>query len=328
MASFTFYQNAVVGVQALADVADFTLLSDDKLYYHFDCADGNSALWDQIFDAVKYKTIDNAHDEETLEDDGQGGTLHRYEHDSGFPDFTKDDLTSQVKLLVNYFMMKNDTATASGNLETIDGVAPISVTVIDEDGGDDQFLISGATWSSMLVDKTGRITANQINLIVDHFGSRGRLALSNDGSKKLIKAHLQKPPNDTTPSTAAETEIKLVITYEVKIIVIDEYNIASRAADAAVTDANDGLNGNAAIAAGTTVGTAGTAVAAVDLGEESAMFSSKTFAFTKGKSLAGVAAATAGAADLDASGAAKEGRVDCLRFRKTYVVTSAPPAAP
>jgi hypothetical protein len=187
--------------------------------------------------------------------------------------------------------------------------------VVDEADEDDQFLIPTETWANMLLDKTGRITANQINLIVDHFGSRGRLVLSSDGSKKLIQAHLQKPPND---ATAAKTEIKLVITYEVKIIVIDEYGTTPLAAGAAVSSTNDGLNGNAAIIAGT-------AGATVPQGEEGGMFSSKTFAFTNGKSLAGVAVATALAGDLDASGAPKSGRDDCLRFRKTYCVESAAP---
>jgi hypothetical protein len=313
MASLTFYQNAVVGVQALADPADFTLTSDDKLYYHFDCADGDSALWDTIFDAVKYKTIEDAHVGETAESDGQGGNLLRYKHDSGLPDFKKDDLKTQVQLLVNFFMMNSQTVNASGDL---DGTNKITVTVIDEQDEDDQFLIEGETWANMLLDTTGRITANQINLIVDHLGSRGRLALSSDGSKKLIQAHLQKPPNANTASDPA-TEIKLVITYEVRIIVVDEFNITPPlAAGAVVSDANDGLNGNAAIAAGT-------AGATVPAGEESAMFSTKTFPFTKGTSLAGTAVATALPADLDASGAPKSGRLDCLRFRKTYCVASA-----
>lgn len=319
MASLTFYQNAVVGVQAEADVADFTLQSADKLYYHFDCADGNSAKWDEIFAGVQYQTIDNAQDEVTDADegDGQGGTLHRYKHHSGFPDFHKDDLLSQVRRLVNFFMMNNVNVPAQGGLDEINGVAPIFFPTVDEVGESNQFLISGATWANMLLDQTGRITQNQLNLIIDHFGSKGRLkTASNNGTNALVQANLQKPLNNPL---AAKTEIKLVITYEVRVIVTDEYNGGTdRRMEAGAAVTAHGLTGGTIDPA---IG-AGTAGNVVVPGDESAMFSSKTFAFTKGLDVNGKPP-TAGDANDDASGAPKAGRVDCLRFRKTYCVESA-----
>lgn len=505
MAILTFYQNAVVGVQAEADVADFTLTSVDKLYYHFDCDPGDSSLWDKIFADVKYQTVDNA--QATVEGDGQGGYLHRYKHYSGSPDFREDDLRSQVALLVNWFMMnqvqqlvttadallpsittnttdatngtyENLTATYTGLTATTQGrgkgavftavvstgavssitvttagsgykvgdvltilksdigsstdlkitlqaddiftVAPTgnldnnvtvnpvidnfnveklntnanllnsittntsgatdgifvdltatggsgsgavftatvasglvsSITVTSAGSGykvgeeltidktqfinsasdlvillgsndviadDDQFLIQSETWGDMLIDYTGRMTDNQLNLIIDHVGSRGRLKDNFDGANSLVKNNLQKPLNENG-TTDPDTVISVVITYEVKIIVVDNYNISSRTAGSEVTNTNDGLSGNETGALDSAIGE-GLPRVTIQQGEET-LFSAKTFPFSKGQDINGNQP-TDGSATVDASNALNIGVADCLRFRKTYVVTTA-----
>jgi len=256
--------------------------------------------------------------------------------------------------LVNFYMMNQATVAATGNLDSASnaryatanaasdtsggasgywcatceqGTAgdKVAVTsVFDEAEADGDFLLSGATWSGMLVDTTGRFTDTQLNLIIDHLGTAGRLKQNNaQVARTLVSGSFQNPANDTA---AAKTILKLSITYEAHITVVDEYNNTVAAAQPTLSLSGQGAadvsaDADGRLGAGAAVN-AGAAPTAVTAGEESDRFPAKKFAFTKGKSVNGTAIDTA-STTMDASGQTPAGKDGCLRFRKTYIMEQA-----
>ena len=300
--SINFYQNLVVGVAATADADDFSITSQDKLYYHFDCHDAPTDITNAVFAAVSYGHVDNAQDSATSEGDGQGGTINRWSHSSGMPDFSQDDLLPQMKHLVNFYMMNGTGVQAKGLLDSKDnaqyatanaapdttksgvfcetcaqaapGPRVVVTNVFDEEGTTGDFLLSSSSWATMLTDQAGKFTANQLNLIIDHLGTAGRLStVADDSSRFLVSGNL-------ITDGAVTTKLNISITYEALITV-------------------------------------------EDAAEEPGLFSSKKFSFRKGSANDGTTIQVGSA--LDASGAGTDGRDGYLRFRKTYIMESATP---
>ena len=353
--SLTLYQNAVVGVQAQADAADFELSSTDKLYYHFDCHDAPTTVTNAIFQTASYKYLSNRQDvaSVTSEGDMQGGSIHRYAHNAGSPNFGNENLLPQMQHLVNFYMMNNATVAAAGNLDSAsdaryatanaapDNAKALSIcatceqgtagdkvavtSVIDEAEADGNFLLSGATWGSMLVDTAGRFTVTQMNLIFDHLGTAGRLKTGSGlGAKAFISQNLRNPAND---SAAAKTIVKISITYEAHITVVDEYNNTVAAAQPYTNPPNSGMADSSGdydpnVGLSTLHIPEGAAPTAVTAGEESYRFPAKKFAFTKGQNVNGAAIDAAGTV-VDASNQTPAGKDGCLRFRKTYIMEQA-----
>lgn len=361
MASLIFYQNAVCGVTAEADAADFSLTSNDKLFYHFNVHDGGNFVWDNIFANVQYDYIQNAQTGQTQEGAGVSGAsqLHRWKYHAGAANFAMDDLTEPVRILTNWFMMNAETAAVpsdpldstsdakyvdvantvadpegsdSGHCqlctEGTPGPALVVANVIDEAEADGNFLIPTATWANMLNDPTGRLTAVQYDLIIDHFGSKGRLAHPQPASQPaLVSTNLRLPLN---APTAAKTRLAIAITYEVGIIITDEHGryeggtmLGGDETLPAVVAGNVGLGVAGSDDDGVNIATdigAGTPGTAIPNGDEYLLFPAKKFQFIKGQATNGKNPAAASDSDLDASGATKLGLSNRMRFRKFYRV--------
>lgn len=317
-----YYHNAVVGVRAQSKVEDYTLQSNDRLFYHFKCHDGHASLWNKIFSDVTYTF--------------HPGVLQveqRWQYTSGFPDFRKDtQLRDQVSELVNFYMMRSPTSSANGFLDdaalaTFKDVATESIAtheesspthrsnyvstfrgtpstaskiafpVIDEAGADNMFLTNASTWSSMLLDIGGRLTTNQLDLIVRHLGSQGTLRPTTSGAS-LISTNMREIEHTTY----------ICITYEVTIIPVDFNNLTIP--DVSVARHELYTENSSFVPQGQPG-------QKIEMGEEAILFQSKTFAYTNGHDKD---AALISPGKIDLSRQPASGVSGTMRFRKYYGV--------